>query len=78
MEKQAAISSARLRRKIGEVLEVLVDEAAPDGVVGRSWADAPEIDGKVYIAGKLKPLPGQRVRVKISRADTHDLHGKLA
>jgi ribosomal protein S12 methylthiotransferase len=77
MDKQAGISAAKLKAKVGKTLEVLIDEAGPDGAVGRSWADAPEIDGKVYIEGKLKPLPGQRVRVKISRADTHDLYGKL-
>ncbi|MBV8061983.1 MAG: 30S ribosomal protein S12 methylthiotransferase RimO [Nevskia sp.] len=78
MEKQAVISAAKLKAKVGKTLEVLVDEIGEDGAIGRSSADAPEIDGKVYIAGKLKPMPGQRVRVKVSRADTHDLYGKLA
>ncbi|MBL6750539.1 MAG: 30S ribosomal protein S12 methylthiotransferase RimO [Nevskia sp.] len=77
MEKQAAISAQRLKAKVGRTLDVLVDEAGPQGAVGRSWADAPEIDGRVHIQGALKPLPGQRVKVKISRADTHDLYGKL-
>ncbi|HZR38120.1 MAG TPA: 30S ribosomal protein S12 methylthiotransferase RimO [Nevskia sp.] len=77
MKKQAGISAARLKAKVGKTLEVLVDEVNAGGAVARSAADAPEIDGKVYITGGLKPLPGQRVRVKITRADTHDLHGKL-
>ena len=77
MEKQAGISAAKLKAKVGRTLEVLIDEVGPDGAVGRSTADAPEIDGKVYIAGKLKPLPGQRVKVKIAKADTHDLYGTL-
>ncbi|HWY23309.1 MAG TPA: TRAM domain-containing protein, partial [Nevskia sp.] len=77
MRKQAVISAAKLKAKVGRTLEVLIDEITQDGAVGRSMADAPEIDGKVYLAGKLKPMPGQRVQVKISKADTHDLHGKL-
>jgi ribosomal protein S12 methylthiotransferase len=78
MEKQAVISAARLRTKVGKTLEVLIDEAGPQGAVGRSHADAPEIDGKVYIEGGLKPKPGQRIKVRITRADTHDLYGVLA
>jgi ribosomal protein S12 methylthiotransferase len=77
MEKQAGISAAKLKAKVGKTLEVLIDEAGPDGAVGRSWADAPEIDGKVYIEGKLKPMAGQRVKVKVTRADTYDLYAKL-
>ncbi|MDB5973778.1 MAG: rimO, partial [Nevskia sp.] len=77
MQKQAVISAAKLKAKVGRTLEVLIDEVTPKGVVGRSWADAPEIDGKVYIEGKLKPMPGQRVQAKVVRADTHDLYAKL-
>ena len=78
MRKQAAISATRLQAKVGRTLEVLIDETGPQGTVGRSQADAPEIDGKVYLEGGLKPAPGQRVKVKITRADTHDLYGTLA
>jgi ribosomal protein S12 methylthiotransferase len=78
MERQAAISARRLQAKVGRTLEVLIDETGPEGAVGRSWADAPEIDGRVHVKGPLKPLAGQRVQVKITRADTHDLYGKLA
>jgi ribosomal protein S12 methylthiotransferase len=77
MQKQAKISAAKLKAKVGRTLEVLIDEVSPQGAVGRSWADAPEIDGKVYLEGKLKPLPGQRVQAKVTRADTHDLYAKL-
>ena len=78
MQRQAAISQARLKRKIGRTLEVLIDEVADGRSVGRSWADAPEIDGRVFVAGALKPQPGQRVKVRITRADTYDLTGVLA
>jgi len=78
MEKQAGISAAKLKKKLGRTLEVLVDEHTPKGARGRSWADAPEIDGQVLIEGKLKPLVGERVWVKITGADTHDLRGVLS
>ncbi|MFT4045759.1 MAG: 30S ribosomal protein S12 methylthiotransferase RimO [Solimonas sp.] len=83
MEKQQAISAAKLQAKIGQTIEVLVDEIHDDAAsVGRSWADAPEIDGKVYIkglgaGGKLKAMPGQRIRVKVVDADDYDLFAKL-
>jgi ribosomal protein S12 methylthiotransferase len=78
MARQAKISAKKLKTKVGKTLEVLIDEVAADGAIGRSTADAPEIDGRVYITGGLKPLPGQRVKVKIKRADAHDLYGVLA
>ncbi|WP_043114035.1 30S ribosomal protein S12 methylthiotransferase RimO [Solimonas soli] len=84
MEKQQAISAARLQQKIGQTIEVLVDEIHDDAAsVGRSWADAPEIDGKVYIkglgtGGKLKAMPGQRIKVKVVDADDYDLFATLA
>jgi ribosomal protein S12 methylthiotransferase len=73
MRQQEAISRRRLKRKVGKVLEVLVDEPAPRGAVARSAGDAPEIDGVVHVeaAGTLKP--GDRLRVKIVRSDAHDL-----
>ncbi len=49
MEVAETVSAQRLKRKVGQVLQVLVDEAGPEGAVGRSFADAPEIDGVVYI-----------------------------
>ncbi|WP_043112735.1 30S ribosomal protein S12 methylthiotransferase RimO [Solimonas flava] len=84
MEKQQAISAAKLQNKIGQTIEVLVDEIHDDAAsVGRSWADAPEIDGKVYIKGlgangKLKAMPGQRIKVKVVDADDYDLFATLA
>jgi ribosomal protein S12 methylthiotransferase len=91
MKVQEAISAKRLKKKVGKVLDVLVDEVNQDGAVGRSAADAPEIDGVVYIAppaaakagarGARKtsvPLGvGQTVRVTITGADKHDLWGEI-
>jgi len=73
MQLQEKISTRRLERKIGKTLTVLVDEAGPGGAVARSSADAPEIDGVVHVA----PVPGQKAgefaRVRVTRADAHDL-----
>ena len=74
MQLQEKISARRLKSKVGKTLRVLVDEVKADGsALARSSADAPEIDGVVYIesAGDLKP--GEFAEVKITRADTHDL-----
>ena len=78
MAVQAEISAAKLQRKLGRTLTVLVDEAGPDGAVARSAADAPEIDGSVLIADGQKLKPGQFVRVVVEAASEHDLHARLA
>jgi len=78
MATQESISAARLRRKLGSVQKVLVDEVGASVAVGRSSADAPEIDGKVYVHGAAKLKPGQLIEVRIERAESHDLHGALA
>jgi ribosomal protein S12 methylthiotransferase len=76
MLRQAKISHARLQAKVGSVQRVLVDEVGPTVAVGRSRADAPEIDGRVHVAvGAEKLRPGDFVDVRIERADEHDLHG---
>jgi ribosomal protein S12 methylthiotransferase len=83
MAVQAEISAAKLQRKIGRTITVLVDEAGVDGAVARSAADAPEIDGSVLIAYRQQAdgrqlKPGQFVEVVVERADEHDLHARLA
>jgi ribosomal protein S12 methylthiotransferase len=71
MEVQAGISAAKLKEKIGRTVKVLVD--APG--IGRSSADAPEIDGVVKFKGGRT---GDFVNIRIDRSDEHDLHGRLA
>jgi ribosomal protein S12 methylthiotransferase len=73
MAVQEKISAARLKKKVGQTLTVLVDEAGKNGAIARSAADAPEIDGRVFIrqGGKLKP--GEFARVKVTKSDAHDL-----
>jgi ribosomal protein S12 methylthiotransferase len=76
METQAQISAARLRRFIGRELRVLVDSAADDVAVARSFADAPEIDGVVRIAGAAKLKPGRFAQVRVHAADQYDLEAE--
>jgi ribosomal protein S12 methylthiotransferase len=74
---QAEISKERLKSKIGKTVMVLVDDVYEDGAVGRSSADAPEIDGQVYIDGERSLSPGDLVEVTITESGEHDLWGKL-
>ncbi|XZG71748.1 30S ribosomal protein S12 methylthiotransferase RimO [Chitinibacteraceae bacterium HSL-7] len=73
MEKQAAISAARLQARVGREFTVLVDEIDEEGAVARTYADAPEIDGLVYFEPAAGVQPGDFVRVRITDADEHDL-----
>jgi ribosomal protein S12 methylthiotransferase len=77
MAVQEKISAARLKKKVGRRLTVLVDEAGPGGAIARSSADAPEIDGVAHIANGGHLRPGDRVEVMITRADAHDLWAAL-
>jgi ribosomal protein S12 methylthiotransferase len=73
MQRQQAISAARLQAKVGMEIEVLVDSVDADGATGRSSADAPEIDGRVHMPGATDLSPGDWVRGTVSRADEYDL-----
>jgi ribosomal protein S12 methylthiotransferase len=76
MQVQEAISARRLRRRVGSVQRVLIDQVGPTVAVGRTAADAPEIDGVVYVkTGRRRLAVGEFVDVKIASADAHDLHG---
>ncbi|MFC0178785.1 30S ribosomal protein S12 methylthiotransferase RimO [Thorsellia kenyensis] len=76
---QQEISTQRLKEKIGKTLEVMLDEIEEEGAIGRSKADAPEIDGNVFITGDLSSfLPGQIVKVVINDSDEYDLYGELS
>jgi ribosomal protein S12 methylthiotransferase len=79
MQVQQEISAARLARKVGTTQRVLIDEVGPTVAIGRTAADAPEIDGVVYVRkGRRKIGVGEFVEVAIASAEEHDLHGKLA
>ncbi len=74
MEKQAAISARRLQDKIGRTIEVLVDEVGDEGVIARSYADAPEIDGVVHLTDAEGVAVGDVLLVEVEDADEHDLY----
>lgn len=73
MAHQQSISTARLAKKVGREIDVLIDEVDEDGAVGRSSADAPEIDGSVFVDSDTPLKPGDMVRVKVTDSDEYDL-----
>lgn len=73
MEKQQAISVRKLQDKVGTTQEILIDEVTNEGAIGRTHADAPEIDGVVHLAGITDLQPGDIVEAEISGADEYDL-----
>ena len=92
MQTQQAISKKKLAAKIGQEIDVIVDEVvtdknilndldwasgAPHAIIGRSKSDAPDIDGKVYVLGKKRPLPGHIVKVRVKSSMEYDLIGNL-
>ena len=77
MQLQQAISAERLKQKIGQMLDVIVDEIDNEGIIGRTKADAPEVDGLVYIEN-LSGTPvkvGEFIKVTITHSDEYDLWG---
>jgi len=77
MELQAEISRKRLQAKVGSVQRVLVDSVDENAAIARSYADAPEIDGLVYVLDGQQLRPGDLVEVEITEADEYDLGGYL-
>ena len=77
MARQQKISTRRLKRKIGTRQQVIIDEIGPTVARGRSKADAPEIDGAVYISSRRPLKVGEIVTARIERADEYDLHGSV-
>jgi ribosomal protein S12 methylthiotransferase len=77
MAHQQAISETRLAAKVGLEMDVLIDEVNEDGAVGRSSADAPEIDGSVFVSATRPLVPGQLVRVRVTDSDPYDLWAEL-
>jgi ribosomal protein S12 methylthiotransferase len=78
MEKAQGISAAKLAAKVGKVLEVIVDEVDEDGATCRTKADAPEIDGNLFIDEGFEGLaPGDIVKVMVDEAGEYDLWGTL-
>ncbi|AWH87470.1 30S ribosomal protein S12 methylthiotransferase RimO [Limnobaculum parvum] len=78
MQLQQQISTQRLQDKIGLTLPVIIDEIDEEGAIGRSMADAPEIDGVVYLNEEHQVKVGDIVQVTIENADEYDLWGSVA
>jgi ribosomal protein S12 methylthiotransferase len=81
MEVQAEVSAARAAAQVGKKLDVIIDGAddqSPGGWIGRSKADAPEVDAVVYVTSKKTLQSGDIVRTKITGADDYDLYGETA
>ena len=78
MAKAQAISAAKLAAKVGRLIEVIVDEVDADGATCRTKADAPEIDGNLFIDERFEGLaPGDIVTVKVDEAGEYDLWGSV-
>ena len=78
MEKQAQISAARLQKKVGRTLQVIVDHVDEENIFGRSWGDAPEIDGEVIIKNEWDLNPGDIFDARVTAADDYDLYAEPA
>lgn len=77
MAKQQLISRERLAAKVGRIMPILIDEVVEEGAVGRSPADAPDIDGQVFIDGATHLQVGDRVQARIIDSDDYDLWAEL-
>ena len=78
MARQQKISARRLKRKVGTRQQVIIDEVGPTVAKARSKADAPEIDGTVYLSSRRPLRVGEIVTAKIERSDEYDLHGSVS
>jgi ribosomal protein S12 methylthiotransferase len=78
MLKQQEISTQKLQRRIGQQMTVLVESRQENGYLGRSYADAPEIDGLVHIATDSELSRGDFCQVEVSSADEYDLYASLS
>lgn len=77
MQLQQAISTEKLANKVGKTMPIIIDEVDEEGAIGRSMADAPEIDGVVYLNEESSVNVGDIVNVTIEHSDEYDLWGSL-
>ena len=77
MAKAQEVSTKVLARKVGQTIDVVIDEVDEEGAIARSQWDAPEIDGCVFLNGESELAPGDRLQVKITHSDEYDLWGEL-
>lgn len=77
MQTQQEISAAKQLAKIGRKMDVIIDDVDEDEAIGRSAADAPDIDGLVYLDGENELTIGEIVRIQVTDADAYDLWGEV-
>jgi len=77
MEVQAEISASKLATKVGQRMTVIVDGQDEHGSITRRQADAPEVDGVVYVEGEFDLPAGEFVEVEITNSDAYDLYARL-
>ena len=73
MDIQGQISAQRLQQRIGKEYQIVIDSVDSEGAVGRTYADAPEVDGVVHLNGVYDVKPGDRLWAEIIHADEHDI-----
>jgi len=78
MALQQGISAQKLQQRVGYEMQVVIDTVEGDKAIGRTYADAPEIDGVVHIENAAHLSVGEMVYVEITKADEYDLFGVLA
>jgi ribosomal protein S12 methylthiotransferase len=78
MEAQRQVSAEVMAARVGEEIDVIIDEIDDEGAVGRSMWDAPDIDGSVFIDDAEGLTPGDIVRAVVEETDEYDCWGRLA
>ena len=76
MQFQSDISAEKLAQRIGDEEVIVIDDVDEEGAIGRSWREAPDIDGVVQVMGFTDCTPGDRIAVRIVDADEHDLYAE--
>ena len=76
MQFQSDISAEKLAQRIGDEEVIVIDDVDEEGAIGRSWREAPDIDGVIQVMGYTDCAPGDRIAVRIVDADEHDLYAE--
>jgi ribosomal protein S12 methylthiotransferase len=76
MQTQQRISTAKLQARIGQVIPIIVDEVTDEEVIARTYGDAPEIDGNIFLPGGYNLQPGDTLYAEVMSADEYDLYGE--
>ncbi len=76
MQFQSDISADKLAQRIGQEEVIVIDDVDDEGAIGRSWREAPDIDGVIQVMGFSDCAPGDRIAVRIVDADEHDLYAE--